>query len=272
MFKDPNDMCQVLLLGIVCCLARASLARGWAFSILWLLPIGLFSYAVLLTHSRGGLLGILAAIAGIVYLRVGRRAGLLLAPAVIALGIIAAGGRQAQLSVGANDTSHERMQVWAEALGIYFQRPFYFLTGIGTGAIEDELGLVAHNSFVQAFIETGIIGGSLFSCLVVVPLLAIARLSPPNAKATADAREIWQLRSYIFGLLLGFAIGCFSLTRNTAETSYVFIGIGACYLGLARKLCPPWLVLDYRFFKFILGIGVLLLVLLKFFTQFMTNL
>jgi O-antigen ligase len=270
MFADPNDFCQMLLLGSMCCLARASLARGLA-RVWWVAPIGLFAYATVLTQSRGGLLGILAGVAALVYLRLGRTAGSLLAPPIVIAGVALAGGRQADLDLGSEGTGQDRMQLWAEAISLLAQKPLCLLTGIGTGGIADECGLVAHNSFVQAYVETGLIGGALFLCLVLVPPLVILRLRQPCADEPLSRHDHYRFRSFVFAMLVGFAVGCYSLTRNSAETTYLFLGLGAGYVSLAGDRSPAWLVLDQRFLKLCAAIGVAGLVFLKFFTQLMVR-
>jgi O-antigen ligase len=272
-FSDPNDICQLLMLGSLCCLARAELARGWVLSALWLVPIGLFAYASILTHSRGGLLCILAGLAGMVFIRLGPRTGLFLAPLVVLAGVLAAGGRQANYDMGAGDTSQGRIHFWAESYIILFQRPLCLLTGLGTGTIADEVGMVAHNSYVQAFVETGLIGGSLFSSLICIPLLAIYNLQRPPVPElnSQDNYELFQLRGHVFGILGGFATACFSLTRNGAETTYVFLGLGIGYLALARDMCPSWYKLDSSLIKRTAIVGVIVFVFLKLFIQFVAK-
>jgi putative inorganic carbon (hco3(-)) transporter len=273
LFSDPNDICQILMLGSICCLARAAIARGWVLRALWLLPIGLFAYATTLTHSRGGLLAVLAGVGGIIFIRTGPRTGLLLAPLVVIGGVLAAGGRQANYEMDANDTSQHRIHLWAESFIMLFQKPLYLLTGLGSGAIADELGLVAHNSYVQAYVETGLIGGTLFASLVLMPLIVIYCLRQfPLPKSNSDERrDILQLRCYVFGILGGFACMCFSLTRNMTETSYVFLGLGAGYVSLAREMYPSWFKLDSTFLKWIAALGVIVLAFFKLFTQVMAK-
>jgi len=274
MCSDPNDFCQMLLLGSMCCLAHAALSRNWFFSALWLAPIGLLGYAVTLTHSRGGLLAILSAIAGLVFVRLQRRTRWLLAPLVVIAGLAMVGGRQGNLGLDdSSDTSQLRIQMWAESLGDYFQKPVYWLTGLGNGYLVEEHGMVAHNSFIQAYVETGFIGGTFFLCLVTMPLLVIDQLRNPvfDGSPSGSTLEIWRLRGFVFGTLLGFAVACFSLSRNMVETSYLFMGLGACYLVLAKGSSPAWFTLDRRFLKRSALFGVLGLVGLKFFTQFMAS-
>jgi O-antigen ligase len=147
------------------------------------------------------------------------------------------------------------------------------LTGAGTGTIEEECGQAAHNSFVQAFVETGIIGGTLWCCLICIPLIAIFRLRQPHELEleSDEQREIRVLSCFVFGFLAGFATCCYSLTRNSAESTYLFLGLGASYLSIAHDICPKWYKLDLNFIKGCAVVGFVLFFLLKMFTVVMAK-
>ena len=75
------------------------------------------------------------------------------------------------------------------ALGMYRfllrQAPLF---GIGVGKYEDEVGLVAHNSFVHAYTELGIFGGALFLGAFVYPLGTLHRLGVESSPHMEEPR------------------------------------------------------------------------------------
>src|SRR5438309_1231747 len=61
-YHDPNDLCLILVVGIVVCLYQLAGGRSRLFRLVWLAPIGLFGYALSLTQSRGGFIALLGAL------------------------------------------------------------------------------------------------------------------------------------------------------------------------------------------------------------------
>ena len=51
---------------------------------------------------------------------------------------------------------------WADGLGALFSQPIYLPTGLGKGWCVEQLGQVAQNSFIQAYVEFGLLGGGAF--------------------------------------------------------------------------------------------------------------
>jgi hypothetical protein len=111
-FNDPNDLCLILTLGIVCCLFRSATARGTVPTAAWLTPIALFAFAIVLTKSRGGLLGLMSAVVAFLVARYDWRRALPVAVAGVPLVILAIGGRQAKLDLDNEDTGYARVMLW----------------------------------------------------------------------------------------------------------------------------------------------------------------
>jgi predicted dehydrogenase len=75
------------------------------------------------------MLGLLMAIATLLYFRFGTKRSLPLI-AILPVILLVFGGRQSQLS---GDTAHERLMLWAEGINALLSRPVLLLTGIGAG-------------------------------------------------------------------------------------------------------------------------------------------
>lgn len=114
LFNDPNDLCLILVFGSLCCLYQAATTSKWLLKGVWLLPIGLFVYALLLTQSRGGLLGLLAGLAALIYSKFGWKRALPVILVGVPAVIFGIGGRQGEIT---GDTAHERLMLWADGLG-----------------------------------------------------------------------------------------------------------------------------------------------------------
>jgi hypothetical protein len=232
-FNDPNDLCLILGFGILSCIYRSSTsALGGLERLFWLLPIPLFIYALLETHSRGGLLGVMAGCGAYVFSRYGGPRAVPFV-AVGGVGVLALiGGRQGNISGGG--TAHERLMMWAGGLTELLNKPLYIPTGLGNGWFDSEYTLVAHNSFVQAYVEDGLIGGGAFMGAFVIGIFMLFRLG-----STIPAPPwVVQARHYGFAALAGYGMGCYSVTRNFVIPTYLTLGIASILLGMAAPTLP----------------------------------
>jgi len=264
-YNDPNDLCLIVTTGTLCCLARSATAAGLAGRVAWLLPVGLFGYAIVLTKSRGGLLGLLAALFVLFCLKLGARRGVLLGVICLPVLLLAAGGRQANFGGGDDEgnTAQQRLRLWADGLNAFWRNP---LTGIGADEFAGEFGLVAHNSFVQAYVETGLLGGTLFLSAFLFAAVGVVRLS--RRPEFANRPPAFQaLRPFVAAIVVGYAAGMYSVSRNYVVPTYMVLGLAAAYLRLSLPTTP----VAYRLTSARVGqmalVGTGGLVFLKLFAQ-----
>jgi hypothetical protein len=265
-YHDPNDLCLILATGSLACLCRAFLTSSLILRVLWLCPIGLFAYTMMLTQSRGGLLGFMAGGVALVYGRFGGKRSLLLAIAVVAISLALFAGRQTDFNTGGEDTAQARMQLWAEGLSLMLSNPLTWGTGIGVGEYGEQMGQVAHNSFVHAYVETGLVGGTLFLGAFV---LAATGLNRTRKDEILDEEPILRrMQPFIFAMVIAYAAGMYSLSRNFVVPTYLILGLAASFIAIAYyDETPSWWRFDGRMLVRLAMIGVLGLVFLKLFTQ-----
>ena len=259
-FNDPNDLCLMLGLGILSCVYCATSRPKVTGGYLWLLPIPLFAYALMDTHSKGGLLGVLAGGTAYLYSRFGGPKALPYAVTGAVAVILVIGGRQG--SIG-GETAHERLMFWADGLSNLFARPFYIPTGLGIGWFVSENGLVAHNSFVQSYVELGLLGGGAF----LGAFYLSARIIDRFGRGVDAPRWALDAKHYGFAVIIGYAMGCYSITRNFAVPTYLTLGIVSVLLAQAAPTLPERFQVNDRWFRWILIASVTGLVLMKFVTQ-----
>ena len=260
-FNDPNDLCLILGLGIQCCIYLVT-ASAWPlmFRLLWLLPIPVFGFAILETHSRGGLMGVLAGGAAYLFSRFGGPRALPLAAAAALGGLLLVGGRQASIS---GDTAHERLMMWADGLTNLLNTPFSIPTGLGIGWFVDETAHVAHNSFIQAYVELGVFGGGAFLGMFILSLLLLYRL---GGSIRAPAWVV-ESRHFAFAVVAGYAMGCYSITRNFVVPTYIVIGIGSVLLDQVADRLPEQHTVTWAWLKRCIFLAILGLVAMKVATQ-----
>jgi O-antigen ligase len=223
-YNDPNDLCLVLVVGTVFALGRAGDRGSGRLRLAWLAPCGLFLYAIAQTRSRGGFLALLASLTTLLVSRFGwGKAAALAVPVLPALSLFA-GGRQTQVSVG-QGTAQERIHLWNQGFGYLARNP---LTGIGAGMYPEHMGLVAHNSFVHAYVELGVVGGGAFVSAFYLAGWALTRLNPRRVDFY-DAR-MEALRPPLLAVVVGYAVGLMSISRCYIVPTHMVVGLVAAYL------------------------------------------
>lgn len=233
-FEDPNDLCQVITTcGVICAYGLTRKASGTR-RYFWLAPMALLAAGLLYTHSRGGMLSTLAAIMVLMTYRYGTRVavagGVLAIPAIIILG-----GRQTEIDLE-DGTGQDRIQLWSDGLSCLKSSDFFF--GIGMGEFADMAGLVAHNSFVHAYTELGVIGGTLFFGMFFFNFLGLYRYRwVEHEIRDPDLRTFYPFQ---VALLVGWTVGLLSLSRCYVVPTYLALALPSAFLNLARvRLDPP---------------------------------
>lgn len=231
-FHNPNDLARILALGMVGCLylLNEGASRWRALS----LPvIGLFGYALALTHSRGGFLALLGGLGTLLIVRFGRWKTALLGLIGLPLLLLVFQGRQTNITL-TEGTAGERIRLWSEGFQAFRQSPIF---GIGMNQYEEMAGgRVAHNSFMQCYTELGLVGGFCFTGAFVLALVLCWRLAPgrvPNLDAA-----LTRLRPYLLALLVTWVVGMFSSTRSYSVPTYLLLALGAAYARLASGYLP----------------------------------
>ena len=236
-FHDPNDLCMLLIVAMVVCvygLQKTGERSGrWRVRrIAWLALLGTLTYAILLTHSRGGFLSLLAAGIVLGITQWGWRRTAL--AAVVALPIfVIFGGRQTDLTLG-DGTGQDRLQLWSLGLAFLRQHP---LTGMGMNMFPEAVGQAAHNSFVQCFAELGLLGGTLFVAAFYCAIRPLWSQRAPGRRID-DGPELLDLRPLLLTMLVAYAAGAMSLSRAYVVPTYMALGLSAAFLHIGGMTAP----------------------------------
>lgn len=234
-FNDPNDFSLLLIIGMVICGYAMSEGKGVIVRLLLLVPIGLFTYALLLTHSRGGLIAAVTALLAYLQVRFGLRNALPFALVLLSGLIAMAWGRQTTFNLdNPEDTFQSRLELWNHALDIFRVSPAF---GVGQGRIVEAIGFVVHNSFLQAFAEMGLAGGMIFIGLAGGVLIGLWRARPQR-------EDLHRLRPCIAAIVASYAMGLMSLSRTYTVPTQLVLGLGTAYLSIGARsgdiLIPPF--------------------------------
>lgn len=241
-FHDPNEFCLMMAIAVPLALFQLTKPGGGVERLLWLGPLGLFTFAIALTHSRGGLLAFLAGLGVVSWCRYGWRKtamiGLLGAPVLL----VAFAGRQTQFSA-TEGTGQSRVQVWSDWLVDFRYAPL-FGKGMDLEKSDDTKETVyseehkraAHNSYLHAFAEIGIFGGVFFLGAVFLAFVSLYRRQWSQSRILDREQE--RLLPFLFGSLTALAVGMMSLSLTYMIPTYMILGLVASYVRVT-PVYPP---------------------------------
>jgi putative inorganic carbon (hco3(-)) transporter len=266
-FNDPNDLSMILVLGIIVGLYLLETGRSGA-RYLWTAPIGCFVYALKLTFSRGGILNLVVSLLILSLAKLGRKKTFIVCVCALPCLLALFGGRQTRIDLNnKSDTSQGRIQIWVEGLIVFREAPLF---GIGVGEFPKRLVHVAHNTYVQTYVEEGFFGGTVFSGAFYTAIWGIRRLLRHHG--TIFDRDVERLGPYILALICSFGFGMFSLSRAEAVPTYMILGIGTVYLQIASMNSSMARVeLDSRYVTRLCTFSVLWLTFLHIFSNLMVR-
>jgi putative inorganic carbon (hco3(-)) transporter len=235
-FNDPNDLSLILVTGVLLCLWGTSEIRLGPARFLCLAPMGLFLFALRLTHSRGGLLGLIGGLGVLFLCRFGwRRALVLGAPAMAALLAVLGGGRMTDIADASAGTGQARLQLWRDGMVMFKEQPLF---GVGMNEYGKHAPQVAHNSFLQSYSELGIVGGTVFLGAFFCAGYGLWQIR----RAQVLDADLRRMLPYLTAIVGAFSVGILSLSRNYEVATYTMLGLAAAYQSIA-VVYPPWLKL-----------------------------
>jgi O-antigen ligase len=249
-YNDPNDFCLVLAVGALVSLSCLMRKRSGARRVVWLLPLALFGFAILLTQSRGGLVGLAVGLLLVLRHRVGWRKAVLICGLALPLVAVVIGGRMAHFSPADQEdegSAQSRIALWSNGVLAIRQHPLF---GVGSNYFEEEVGdkHVAHNSFVHSTAELGLLGGLFFTGVVYLSLRLLWRSSARGVRVVD--RELAYLRPYVLAMVACYAVGLFFLSRCYVAPTYLIFGLALVFARLCKTepRLPP-LRFNLRLFR-----------------------
>lgn len=234
-FNDPNDFSLLLVIAMTLCAYGIAEADRVIVRVILAAPLCLFAYGLLLTQSRGGMIAGCVSLLAFLQARTGWRNTLLLVALALPPIVLLASGRQVSLNLDdPDDTFQTRLQLWNDAFGVFWHAPIF---GIGTGQLVERFGAVAHNSYVQAFTEMGLFGGTVFAGAFFLALSGLWRARPTD-------RLVSRMRPCMLAIVAGYAAGLFSLSRCYTVPTQMVLALAAAYLAIGGF--PGLRPLDWR--------------------------
>ncbi|MBD3235032.1 MAG: hypothetical protein GF315_15020 [candidate division Zixibacteria bacterium] len=242
LYGDSNDVALMLVTSIpLVGFVKFNQKRMITANFLYWGIVLFLSAGVIVTESRGGLLGLIAVLM-LTFMR-GRNKlkGILI---LLIVGLLAIPFLPAEISeryktigeYGDDPSAMNRLYAWQAGLDMMISRPLY---GVGIGAFETAFGtaykpdgfnsarwMAPHNTLVQIGAETGIVGLFIFLYLYIFCMLQLKRIR--IRQTGINYQRLAQTRDIIFTGFVGFAICAFFLTQALNYILYFLIASTVC--------------------------------------------
>lgn len=242
-FHDPNDLSLLIVVTSLISIYFMTDRNSRLIRFLWIVPLLIMALAMYYTYSRGGLLAAMLALLVWLSTRYGGKVALTIGALCIAAVPVAL-GRAANIDVSSG-TGQQRIRIWSDGLSAI--RNSRILFGIGEGQYTEVSTHVAHNSYVHAFVELGLVGGTFFFGCFFLP--AFTFLLMKTNKFHIHDSELRRLFPYIASMLACWCMGMCTLSRCYVPPTYMIAGLCASFVNLVGFYRPnprPLLVLNSR--------------------------
>ncbi|HVY61857.1 MAG TPA: O-antigen ligase family protein [Planctomycetota bacterium] len=237
-FDDPNDLALTLNMAVPFLLTElfrrdASGLRRLATGALVAPIVG----AIFLSNSRGGMIGLGAAITVFSFWRFGTRAGVV--AACLGLGaIVVAGPSRLALLTSQEGSAQGRIQSWSAGLAMLKSHPLF---GVGFNRYTDYNPLVAHNSFVHCLGELGLVGTCAWTAMSYWLVKGGVTFRVDLDRVHPEWKRFCGMNTSILGSAAGMLTSALFLSRQYTPVLYALVAIGACHAEIATAvgLRPP---------------------------------
>ncbi len=244
---DPNEVSLTLAAaGIAILIGFAIRKKGAGSKLLVVLGVALLLATVWMTKSRGGLVAAMLVPAVWIIRRYG--IGALIPALMLAVPVLMLGGRS---DASAGESTALRYEAWAEGLNMFKHSPVY---GIGARLFTDHHYLTAHNSYVLALAELGIVGMILFVAIIYLSIktlyVGLRELRPIPGTAAA---QVWGMS--LLASMAGIIFQINTLSFAYHSVLWLFFGlVGAWYSAVKHHL--PSLDIRIKLLDFVIVVGI----------------
>jgi hypothetical protein len=229
-FADPNELSLAIGAAMSFAFALHASMRRSIRHLLLIGVIGVSSYCVILSGSRGGVLVLLLVFAVYFVRRFGLKG--LVVGGMGGLPLLLLGGRSGE---DADSSSLERLGALYEGVDFFKSSPVF---GLGQGQFLENYFITAHNSYLLSAAELG------FPGFVIWGLLVYVSIKIPYVIATRPPWDIdRRLVPYAMSLAAsygGILIGIFFLSFNTHPMLFIFLGLSGALYGAAKQTSPAF--------------------------------
>lgn len=246
LFENSNDLALHLVSMVPIAVALALSGRNPLKKLIYFGIAALMIGAVIVTFSRGGFIGLVAATFVLVR-RLGRKNRVATTTALV-FGVIlflamAPGAYSSRLSTIFNSaadltaSSSQRTEVLKRSIWVALRYPI-FGVGIGNFHHKSPRNLETHNAYTQVAAEMGLAAAVIYVLFLIHPIRRL-RLIENESYAQPDRRRFYYLSVGLQASLIGFMFSSFFGAVAYQWYVYYLVGYAVCLHRLFIMKFPP---------------------------------
>ncbi len=223
--KDPNEV--ALASGAVLPMLFARVERQSTLFRWLALIVGFYviAHTIIFTQSRGGILIFLAVIGAYFVKKLGVKG--LVAGGILGLPLLMLGGRSGS---EAEDSANERTEILDAGVNMFRSDPLF---GVGFDQFGNHHHLTAHNSYLLALAELGVIGLFLFLTMLYLSFkICIVAVRRYDKSEEAKIAGIWAMA--MLAAFCGVSIGSFFLSFTYHQVLWIYLGLSGALYAVIR--------------------------------------
>jgi O-antigen ligase len=226
-FNDPNDLGLTIVIIVAILLSFLFGKTNFISKFITIPILACLLYAIYLTNSRGALLALMAA-GSFYFVKRSKRfvLGAIVGIAFIFL-VFAFGPSRLALLTTDEESAYNRVDAWYYGIQLTKSNPIF---GVGYKMFLEDFPLTAHNTFVLAMAESGLLGLFFLVGLFYISFKGLSLVQQNTSR----------LKNYAYGLqaaLVGFAAAAFFLSRLYIPIPYMLFALSASLFNVAKN--PP---------------------------------
>lgn len=230
-WDGPNVYAILFLIGIAFAMEHLFGPYGVGMRLWALVVVSLSCVAIYFTNSRGAVMALMAMTAYYFKDRFSKPVAIGLAVAMISGVLLLGPSRMSEVNTK-EESAAERSWLWEQGLTMLRHSPVF---GVGRGqfAKRADLGLIAHNNYVQNFAETGLPGFFLFIALIWFSGKAGYLLAQVKTAVDPLAASFGRMMA---GCLIGYCVVTFFVVMELELLYFVLALCMAIYSTYRAKL------------------------------------
>ena len=231
--QDPNDFALATALAVPFAFAFFEIRRSPLRLLLLVFTVGVVAAEIVYTKSRGGQLTFGAVLGAYFLKKYGWRRGVFVG-AVMIVPMALLGGRSDET---ADSSTLERLGCACAGIKMLLS---HLITGVGCGQFTEHHFLTAHNAYVLAAAELGIVGMTFFAFIVYLSIRIPIVVLRYDAGADDEARTTKAMAMAMLAALSGAAVGIFFLSWTYHYVLSIHIGLSGSLYSIVRARHPDF--------------------------------
>ncbi len=218
-FEDPNDLGMVLSCAIPFILYLYRSAANFFMRAVQFVNFALHIYAIYLTNSRGTMLSVAVMFGVWILLRYG---GIKMLMQALIISAIIPSVLPTRMFISGDESSQDRIDAWYEGTLMLKDNPVF---GVGYNAFLEYHYKTAHNSWVLAFAEMGLVGYYCWTALMFTSLYMVWVCQKDFKETVLSASHMaaYNKEKALAGAVMFAMIGAFSCAFFLSRTYSVVL-------------------------------------------------